>query len=89
MFSKIFTTIKKLFHKHDFKITEYSNIIQYDDMGYPLRLFIERCDCGECKQSWIDITESAVRKTDAVCKWYKSINKPVTPASQLASISGD
>lgn len=42
--------------KHDWIITEKSNALQLDDMGYPLRLCIEKClKCGESKQSWIDV----------------------------------
>lgn len=47
----------KLFKcKHDWRLTEKSNVLQVDDMGYPLRLYIEKCvKCGESKQSWIDV----------------------------------
>ena len=44
------------------KIKERSNIVQYDDMGYPLRLCI--MDDGE--QIWLD---SYNEETDLVCKW--------------------
>lgn len=39
-----------------------SNVIQYDSMGYPLRLVINRDD----KQVWIDTTEF---DGDVVLKW--------------------
>lgn len=33
-----------------------SNAIQLDDMGYPLRLFICKCQkCGEYEQMWLDV----------------------------------
>ena len=33
---------------HDWKITQVSNVIQQDDMEYPLRLCIEKCSkCGK------------------------------------------
>lgn len=44
------------------KIIARSNIVQYDDMGYPLRLCI--MDDGE--QIWLD---SYNEETDLVCKW--------------------
>lgn len=49
--------MRKLFKcKHDWRFTEKSNILQVDDMGYPLRLYIEKCcKCGESRQSWIDV----------------------------------
>lgn len=44
------------------KIVERSNIIQYDDMGYPLRL----CIMSDGKQAWIDTNE---REGDVVLRW--------------------
>ncbi len=44
------------------KIVERSNIIQYDDMGYPLRL----CIMSDGKQAWIDTNE---RDGDFVLRW--------------------
>lgn len=46
------------------KIVEYSNVIQFDGMGYPLRLVID----SKGKQLWIDTTE---RDGDIVLKWEK------------------
>ena len=41
---------KKL-HKHDFNKFAYtSNVVQFDNMGYPLRLCIMKCDCGMTNQ---------------------------------------
>ncbi len=52
---------------HQWKIKKRSNVIQYDDMGYPLRLFI--CECKHCmklEQMWIDTEEC---KNDVVLQW--------------------
>lgn len=50
--------------KKDARITivERSNVIQYDDMGYPLRL----CVMGDGKQAWIDTHE---HEGDVVLNW--------------------
>lgn len=50
--------------KSKFKIVEYSNVIQFDEMGYPLRLVID--NYGE--QLWIDTTE---KEDDVVLVWTK------------------
>lgn len=43
--------LMKRVHKCSFdKIVERSNVIQYDDMGYPLRLCICQCKCGKTNQ---------------------------------------
>lgn len=43
---------------HDWRISERSNVLQLDDMGYPLRLFICKCSkCGKSDQQWIDVAE--------------------------------
>lgn len=50
-------------------IVERSNVVQLDDMGYPLRLCISKCDkCGQTKQEWID---STLRDDDAILKWNR------------------
>ena len=54
---------KKLFHRHNHnfnKVDYKSNVIQYDSMGYPLRLYIFKCDCGMTKQEWIDVPKKIV-----------------------------
>ena len=44
---------------HDWNITERSNVMQLDDMGYPLRLYIVKCSkCGKSEQKWIDVSVS-------------------------------
>lgn len=48
--------------KEQFKIVKRSNIIQYDEMGYPLRLIID--NSGE--QLWID---TVYEKDDLVLVW--------------------
>jgi hypothetical protein len=62
--------IRKLFKKkcrHDYKIVDVSNVIQFDSLGFPLRLYVLRCTkCGNHKQEWID---SFKGKGDVVCKW--------------------
>ena len=58
--------MKNPFHKHNWKVKERSNIIQYDDMGYVLRLFLCKCSCGKTKQIWID---SVKCESDCICKW--------------------
>lgn len=61
MFKNIFKNkIKKDTMKPYIKMR--SNVIQYDSMGYPLRLVINR----DGKQVWIDTTEF---DGDIVLKW--------------------
>ena len=61
MFKNIFKNkIKKDTMKPYIKMR--SNVIQYDSMGYPLRLVINRDD----EQVWIDTTEF---DGDVVLKW--------------------
>ena len=46
--------------KHKFEVTERSNALQFDDMGYPLRLCIVKCaKCGKAEQQWLDTYEKA------------------------------
>lgn len=59
--------ICKIFKGHKWVIKECSNVIQYDSMGYPLRLCI--CECSRCHKSdqqWIDSNEC---KSDVILKW--------------------
>lgn len=53
--------------KTKFEILERSNVIQYDDMGYPLRLCIVK-DGNKTDQMWLDTTE---KENDVVLKWSK------------------
>lgn len=61
MLKNIFVKVRK---KETIKpyIKIRSNVIQYDSMGYPLRLVINR----DGKQIWIDTTEF---DGDVVLKW--------------------
>lgn len=47
---------------NNFLIVKYFNVIQYDDMGYPLRLVID----NKGKQLWIDTEQ---RENDVVLTW--------------------
>lgn len=61
-------------YKHKLELTERSNVIQYDVMGYPLRLFIRKCNkCGKSEQAWIDIAREGLKELDTgesvLLKW--------------------
>ena len=65
---------------HEWHTKERSNVIQYDTMGYPLRLFI--CECTRCKktkQLWID---SAECKSDVRLLWTTEDNLPIPPSAE-------
>ena len=48
-------------HRHKFdRITNMSNIIQQDEMGYPLMLCIAGCRCGATELQWIDVSEKVL-----------------------------
>ena len=51
---------------HKLEIIERSNIIQYDEMGYPLRLVIVKNYKNETKQMWLDTNEE---EGDIELKW--------------------
>lgn len=60
--------------KHKWRITEASNVLQLDDMGYPLRLCIQKCEkCHESKQIWLDVHVEALKELDdgrsVLCMW--------------------
>lgn len=62
---------------HEWKVTEVSNILQLDEMGYPLRLVICKCKkCGKSDQQWRDVSRECLKELDngesVLCKW-KSI----------------
>lgn len=60
---------------HKWVLSERSNVIQFDDMGYPLRLF--NCQCSRCKKHermWIDSTEC---NKDVELKWTKENAIPI------------
>jgi hypothetical protein len=61
---------------HDWEVTERSNTIQQDDMGYPLRLCIVTCKrCGETDQKWLDTDISALKEIEngksVLLEWQK------------------
>lgn len=65
---------------HDWKIKERSNVIQFDNMGYPLRLFIVECSkCKQSRQEWIDSGKSS---KDVVCEWKKDDELPIPPEAE-------
>lgn len=52
---------------HKWKMSERSNVIQYDNMGYPLRLCIYKCErCGASQQLWVD---TVVEEGDKELVW--------------------
>ena len=51
----------------------YSNAIQYDEMGYPLRLVIVDNGDGTTNHLWIDIDVRKIRSQDFVLIWERSI----------------
>lgn len=61
--------MKRLFKKkcsHVFITLEKSNAIQFDSMGYPLRLFICKCKkCGLFDQIWIDVPRIEAKEVDS------------------------
>ena len=69
--------IKKLLNKFrgtsqgdkSLHVIYYSNAIQYDEMGYPLRLVIVDNGDGTTRQLWIDIDAREIRLNDFVLIW--------------------
>ena len=54
------------------KIVRRSNAIQFDEMGYPLRLCIFKCECGATTQRWGDIGERyEMKENDVEVIWDK------------------
>ena len=61
---------------HKYVITEASNVLQVDDMGYPLRLFIVKCSkCSNTDQQWIDVPKKELDELQTgksvLLKWSK------------------
>lgn len=51
--------------KHKWKIVEYSNVLQLDDMGCPARLVICQCSkCGATDQQWRDVPKESLNQLD-------------------------
>ena len=60
--------------KHNWQIIHASNVLQQDEMGYPLRLFIQKCSkCGKTEQAWYDVNEKCLEEIKTgrfvLCKW--------------------
>ena len=48
---------------HNWTIKKISNVLQQDEMGYPLRLCIAECTiCGKIKQVWVDVSENCLKE---------------------------
>lgn len=72
----LFSIFKKKVCNHDWKVTERTNVLQQDDMGYPLRLCLIECiKCGESKHRWIDVSEEALKELETgesvLLEWSK------------------
>ena len=59
---------------HKWVVTERSNVLQCDSMGYPVRLCI--CECSKChkaEQFWLDTDLSAIKEIESgksfLLKW--------------------
>lgn len=60
--------------KHNWQIIHASNVLQQDEMGYLLRLFIQKCSkCNEVEQTWYDVDEKCLDEIESgrfvLCKW--------------------
>ena len=56
------------------KIVRRSNAIQFDEMGYPLRLCIFKCGCGATTQRWVDTGERyEMKENDVEVIWDKDV----------------
>lgn len=60
--------------KHEFnKLIAISNVLQQDEIGYPLRLCIYECECGAFEQRWVDVHEGSLERLktgdDVLCRW--------------------
>ena len=59
---------------HTWILDKRSNVIQQDNMGYPLRLFICKCvKCGKREQHWVDVDENELKELNTgksvLLKW--------------------
>ena len=64
-------------HICDFnKIVRRSNAIQFDEMGYPLRLCILKCECGATTQIWVDTGKrNEMGENDVEVIWDKGVEE--------------
>lgn len=53
------------------KIIMKSNVVQYDGMGYPLRLVMIESGDGTVNHIWRDIAIDDLKETDVELKWTK------------------
>lgn len=65
---------RKLLCNHKFEFYEASNILQQDDMGYPLRLYMMKCSkCEKYEYRWVDVSESVLDEIESgksvLLKW--------------------
>ena len=62
---------KRLFHSCNYNITDRSNVLQLDEMGYPLRLCIVKCPiCGKTDQMWLDTNVDELKNpNNVILKW--------------------
>ena len=72
----MFTNLFKKECNHEWHTIEYSNVLQLDDMGYPLRLVIRKCSkCGKTDQHWRDVPKESLKQLDdgtsVLLEWYK------------------
>lgn len=75
-YQKVFLRMSRSHCKHEYAVVKRSNVLQLDDMGYPLRLCICRCKkCGASVQQWIDVSKDALKGLEAgqsvLLKWMK------------------
>ena len=61
---------------HDWHVAYKSNILQQDEMGYPLRLCIVECSkCGASDQWWLDVAEECLKEIETgeslLLEWRK------------------
>ena len=64
---------KQTCHFHEYYISETSNILQLDEMGYPLMLCIKKCaNCEKTKQVWIDVDKKLLNNDKyKILEWRK------------------
>lgn len=65
---------KRNYCNHCWTISEISNVLQLDDMGYPLRLVIYKCsNCGKSEQQWVDVGTKELKELETgesvLLKW--------------------
>lgn len=57
--------IKKIKHKHEWKVCGTSNVLQIDHEGEAYRLCFCMCaTCGDCKQLWREVEFDELQKLE-------------------------